>query len=274
MERSKDVPLVSWSAPQCPFEIQYSPRVLDDIRLAAVDAFFLAPHGGVEIGGILLGDLEGKRLRITDYAPVECEHARGPSFTLSDRDRERLAELLARPSPPGRRAVGWYHSHTRSEILFSDADREIHQRFFPETWQAALVLRPHAFQPTRAGFFFREADGSIHGEASYREFALDPLPPRSGEVDDAPAPSPEAPAIAEPPHPETQVKARRRWRGMPLATAACLAAVLLAYGVFRLQTDLNAQTERANRAEKSLTDARNRLKTEQEKSAASRDADW
>jgi hypothetical protein len=38
--------------------------------------------------------------------------------------------------------------------------------------------------------------------------------------------------------------------------------------------DLNAQTERANRAEKSLTDARNRLKTEQEKSAASRDADW
>jgi hypothetical protein len=61
---------------------------------------------------------------------------------------------------------------------------------------------------------------------------------------------------------------------MPLATAACLAAVLLAFEVFRLQTDLNAQTERANRAEQSLTDARNQLKTEREKSAASRDADW
>jgi cell division protein FtsL len=61
---------------------------------------------------------------------------------------------------------------------------------------------------------------------------------------------------------------------MLLATAACLAAILLAYDVFWLRVDLNAQTERANRAEKSLTDARNRLKTEQEKSAASRDADW
>jgi hypothetical protein len=38
--------------------------------------------------------------------------------------------------------------------------------------------------------------------------------------------------------------------------------------------DLKAQTERANRAEKSLTDARNQLKTEQEKGAASTDADW
>ena len=277
MERSKDVPLISWSAPQGPFEIDYSPRVLDDIRLAVVDAFFLAPHGGVEIGGVLLGDFERKRLRITGYAPVECEHAFGPSFTLSDRDRERLAELLGRPSPPGWRAVGWYHSHTRSEILFSDADREIHQRFFPETWQAALVLRPHAFQPTRAGFFFREADGSIHGEASYAEFVLEPLPPRSGEVADdapAPAPAPEAPAIAEPPHPETQVKARRRWRRTLLTMVACLAAILLAYDVFWLRVDLNAQTERANRAEKSLTDARNQLKTEGEKSAASRDADW
>jgi proteasome lid subunit RPN8/RPN11 len=275
MERSKDV-LVSWSAPRGPFEIQYSPRVLDDIRLAVVDAFFLAPHGGVEIGGVLLGDFERKRLRITGYAPVECEHAFGPSFTLSDRDRERLVELLGRQGAPGRRVVGWYHSHTRSEILFSDADREIHQRFFPETWQAALVLRPHAFQPTRAGFFFREADGSIHGEASYAEFALDPLPPRPGEVgDDAPAPSPEAPAIAEPPQPETQVKARRRWRGALLATAACLlVTALLAYGVFRLQMDLKAQTERANRAEKSLTDARSQLKTEQEKHGASTDADW
>jgi proteasome lid subunit RPN8/RPN11 len=277
MERSKDVPLVSWSAPQCPFEIHYLPRVLDDIRLAAVDAFFLAPHGGVEIGGILVGDLERKRLRITGYAPVECEHARGPSFTLSDRDRERLAEVLGRLGTQGRRAVGWYHSHTRSEILFSDADREIHQRFFPEAWQAALVLRPHAFQPTRAGFFFREADGSVHGEASYGEFVLEPLPPRSGEVVDdeapAPAPSPEAPAIAEPPHPETQGKPGGRRRGILLTMVACLAAILLAY-VFWLRVDLQTQTERADRAEKSLTDARSQLKTEQEKHGASTDADW
>src|ERR1017187_9696873 len=104
MERSEDSPLVSWSAPQCWFTIEYSPRVLDDIRLAVVDAFFSVPRGGVEIGGILLGDFQKKRLRITGYAPVECEHAFGPSFTLSDRDQERLGGGSGRPSPPRPRA--------------------------------------------------------------------------------------------------------------------------------------------------------------------------
>ena len=65
--------------------------------------------------------------------------------------------------------MGWYHSHTRSEIFLSDADLEIHRRFFPEPWQVALVMKPHTFQPTRIGFFFREADGSVQAERSYRE---------------------------------------------------------------------------------------------------------
>jgi hypothetical protein len=178
--------------------------------------------------------------------------------------------MLGRRNLPGR-AVGWYHSHTRSEILFSDADREIHQRFFPEPWQAALVLRPHTFQPTRAGFFFREADGSIHGEASYGEFVLEPLPPRPADVDHAPEPAPEAPARAGPPRRGARGEPKWRSRRVLLAIAASLAAALLAYearDVFRLQADLKVQTERANRAEKSLSDARNQLKIEREKTAA------
>ena len=35
--------------------MEYPARVLDDIRLAVVDAFFSLPRGGAEIGGILLG---------------------------------------------------------------------------------------------------------------------------------------------------------------------------------------------------------------------------
>ena len=315
MEPHNERPLVTWSAPQCPYTVEYAPWTLDDIRLAVVDAFFSLPRGGAEIGGILLGDFQKKRLRITGYAPVECEHAFGPSFTLSDRDQERLAELLGGRSLPGRQAVGWYHSHTRSEIFFSDADLEIHRRYFPEPWQTALVLRPHTFQPTRAGFFFREAvpshppsplslllppQGSIRGEASYGEFALEPLPLRPGDMeaavaDAARAPSPEAPVSAEqwggPPGlpsfprsaPELQgrpggpphSKGPRRWRKVLLVIGACLAAVFLAYealDIVRLQADLKAQTERAKRAEKSLADARNQLKIEREKGAAKADA--
>src|SRR5436305_13286010 len=100
-----------WSAPERPFGIEYSTRVLDDIRLAVVDAFFSLPRGGAEIGGVLLGTWSEGRLSILDYAPLECEHANGPSFTLSVTDEGRLRELIPTvpPSTPDLHPVGWYH---------------------------------------------------------------------------------------------------------------------------------------------------------------------
>jgi proteasome lid subunit RPN8/RPN11 len=179
-----------WAPAQCPFRVAYSLRALDDIRLALVDAFFSIPHGGVEIGGILLGRREGPRTTILDYAALDCEHAFGPSFTLSPKDLARLSVLLeeARKNASGLQPVGWFHSHTRSGIFLSEADLEIHKRFFPAPWQLALVLKPHTFQPARAGFFFREADGSFHSQASYLEFVLEPLPPQSVPVSAVPPP--------------------------------------------------------------------------------------
>ena len=168
--------LATWSAEECPFAIEYSQKALDDIRLAVVDAFFSLPRGGAEIGGILLGRLEEQRVQILDYAPIECEHAFGPGFTLSPTDQERLGDALRQTFPGGLRPVGWYHSHTRSEIALSDADLDIHNRFFSERWQVALVLRPSTLQPTQAGFFFREPDGSIHAQSSYHEFVVEALP--------------------------------------------------------------------------------------------------
>ena len=184
MEHGTETATGKWSAPECPFQIEYSTRVLDDIRLAVVDGFFSLPRGGAEIGGILLGKRDGDRISITGYEALDCEHAMGPSFTLSPRDQTHLAELTAKAerNPAGHQPVGWYHSHTRSEIFLSDTDQDIHKRYFPEPWQVALVLRPHTFEPTRGGFFFREADGSMRGAASYQEFVLDPLPLRPAPV--------------------------------------------------------------------------------------------
>jgi proteasome lid subunit RPN8/RPN11 len=173
----------TWSAPQCPFAICYDVRVLDDVRLAVTDAFFSLPRGGAEIGGLLLGTYDGQQVLISGYAALEMEHAFGPSFTLSPRDEAQLAELISRHQG---QVVGWYHSHTRSEIFFPEADQGIHNRFFTEPWQVALVLKPHTFQPMRGGFFFREGAGAIHGEATYREFSLAPLPLRAVPSEDAP----------------------------------------------------------------------------------------
>ena len=172
--------LVTWSTSQCPFEIEYSRKALDDIRLAVVDAFFSLPRGGAEIGGVLLGRYDNHLLQIVDYAPLECEHAFGPAFTLSAKDQARLTELLAevKTRPGNLQPVGWYHSHTRSEIALCEADLDIHNRYFPAPWQVALVLQPSTLHPTKAGFFFREADDSIHASSSYREFVLEATPVR------------------------------------------------------------------------------------------------
>jgi hypothetical protein len=72
----------------------------------------------------------------------------------------------------GLQAVGWYHSHIRSKISLSERDLELHSRRFPAPFQVAVVLRPSAEGPTRAGFFFREASGAIRTESSYEEFPL------------------------------------------------------------------------------------------------------
>ncbi|HXK02357.1 MAG TPA: hypothetical protein VMS37_08140 [Verrucomicrobiae bacterium] len=192
--RGADVSLVSWSVPECPFTIEYSARVLDDIRLAVTDAFFSLPRGGAEIGGILAGTFAGGRVTILGYAPLECEHAFGPSFTISLNDEVRLKKLLADAPQnfPGMRVVGWYHSHTRSGIFLSETDLEVYNLFFPERWQVAMVMKPHTFEPARIGFFFREADGNIHTVASYREDVVDAQPMHQ-VVPDAPPPVVEIP---------------------------------------------------------------------------------
>src|ERR1044072_7465021 len=109
METQSEKNLVRWSAAECPFAIEFSPGTLDDIRLAVTDAFFSLPRGGAEIGGVLLGRHDGSRVTIENYVPFDCEHATGPSFVLSARDRAKLKELIATlGKEPAARIVGWY----------------------------------------------------------------------------------------------------------------------------------------------------------------------
>jgi proteasome lid subunit RPN8/RPN11 len=167
----------TWQAPECPFPIEWSAAVMEEIRIAAMDALFSVPHGGAETGGVLFGTHSDGCVRILAARPLECEHALGPTFTLSGKDLARLAVMLQdglQDGPDGWEPVGWYHSHTRSEIFLSAQDLKIHNRYFPDPWHVALVVRPHAMQAMRAGFFFREANGSMRADASYSEFPVQP----------------------------------------------------------------------------------------------------
>lgn len=58
----------------------------------------------------------------------------------------------------GKKIVGWYHTHPRMGIFLSHYDTFLHNNFFPEPWQVALVVEPHK---SLAGFFIRNGNGEL-----------------------------------------------------------------------------------------------------------------
>jgi proteasome lid subunit RPN8/RPN11 len=183
-----------WSVPGQPVRVEYSAAVLDEIRRAAVDGYHRVPHGGVETGGILFGTRQKNGVRISAWRPLTCEYTKGPSFVLSEAEElalpGKIQEWGSSAELAGLEPVGWYRAHNRSEILLSEVDLNFFHRFFPEAWQIGLIVRPAAFAPTRAGFFFRESGGDIRTQSSYREFVLAPV--QSNVPLDVPADEPAA----------------------------------------------------------------------------------
>ena len=201
----------TWQTPATSYVIEYSLQVLEELRAYAVDGYNKIPHGGIEVGALLLGSVSGSTIRISEWRAIECEHARGPGFVLSERDLNGLAQLLettaADPLLREMTPVGWFHTHTRTALFLSDEDIAIHDRFFLAPSQFALVLRMSKTQPVQAGFFIRGADGSMDGSASPLVFEVPPnpallmRPPRktAASVRPVAAPAPAPPVVAGPP---------------------------------------------------------------------------
>lgn len=170
--------LASWQPEGGLPRIDYSRAVMEELRVYAEEGFQKIPHGGIEVGAVLLGEHTADSVRVLEWRPMACDHARGPGFALSDHDREALRAQLARCGSAdelrGLTIVGWCHTHTRSKIFLSDEDLQIHNEFFSEPWQIALVMRPQKDQPPLAGFFCRDGSGVMAAEASALEFTVTP----------------------------------------------------------------------------------------------------
>lgn len=209
---------VLWNPPGAPAAVECPGEVLDAIRHAALQGLQKLARGGLEEGGVLWGTAADGRLSIAAMRPIECEHARGPSFLLSEADREKLRASLAAPDPElhGLAPLGWWVSHTRSEIHLNPGDVEIFNEFFPSPLQATLVVKPALHQPCRAAYFLRDSLGAIDGATALEVFELRlrgraPLPgpvdrtpvviPRRDPVPESPLPwelAPEPPSAAAP----------------------------------------------------------------------------
>ena len=169
-----DAKFGSWVVPQSPVDVEYSLIVIEEIRQVVADGFQRLQRGGIEVGGVLYGTRQERTIRVTAMREIACEHARGPTFHLSDNDRAALTAQLARDKEDmrleGLVVVGWFLSHTRSDVTLQQSDLDTYNAFFREPWQVTMVVHPGRTGTMRAGFFVREPDGSVKGERSYQEF--------------------------------------------------------------------------------------------------------
>ncbi len=153
--------------PKGPFDIEkvrWSSRSLaNEIAGLVQDGYRRSPWGGVEVGGVLFGTKEPAGVRIHAYRPLETEHKNGPSFELSGREVERLGRLLAEAkedaSLKGLEPVGWYHSVSNQEFCLTEQDVKLHDDFFQEPWQVAVVFKRSKTEPVVVGTFFRQDNG-------------------------------------------------------------------------------------------------------------------
>lgn len=182
---------------------------MDELRAAAVDGLQRLARGGLEVGGVLFGVQRDSGIRILTWRPISCEHALGPGFQFSPRDHLDLKRLLEEapgdPDLQGLKPVGWFVSHTRSDVSLTPSDQEIFGAYFPEPYHVTLVLHPTQTGPARAGFFARESNGDLKTDASYQEYLIQPLH-RGAARRELPPAAPAQRALRTAQEPEVQVQ--------------------------------------------------------------------
>lgn len=166
-------PLYRWEVPDKSISIYLSLDVVDRIEHAVLEAFRSVTSRGLEIGGVLLGRSAqpGKRVVIVEsFEVVTCDYARGPLYLLSDADRKRLEETLARRKEAGPLSViGFFRGNTRRDIALEDDDLAVINTYFADPASVFLLVKPSARTPSTGAFFFRD-HGELRTESSYLPF--------------------------------------------------------------------------------------------------------
>ena len=144
------------------------------LRLAVIEGFTALPHRGLEIGGLLIGSEDSGDLRIDSIQEIPCEHRYGPSYALSESDREKLTDLLAKPRPPeAGQVIGFFQSFTGREPGIEEAHESFVAAHFPRGDFFFLLLQPLSTEHCLATLrLFR--DGVVQPEFGDATFAFEP----------------------------------------------------------------------------------------------------
>ncbi len=145
-----------------------------EMSRSAVTVFFtqwsyvrMCAHAGSdlrhEVGGVLAGkwrvDAIGGEKFVVVEGVLPAPHTRqGSTFVTFTQDSLVALNAELEERYPGKLMVGWYHTHPRLGIFLSGYDSWLHEHFFPEAWQVAVVVDPFAVQ---GGVFVRTSEGSL-----------------------------------------------------------------------------------------------------------------
>jgi proteasome lid subunit RPN8/RPN11 len=129
----------------------------------------------VEVGGALVGqwcmDQESEQQFVVVKYALPARYTRQGSVYLTF-TQDTLVDLHSQIEKrfPGEKIVGWFHTHPRMGIFLSHYDTFLHNHFFPEPWQVALVVEPHSSQ---GGFFIPQTDGGLDPARYFGFYEMD-----------------------------------------------------------------------------------------------------
>jgi hypothetical protein len=226
-EQSTAAGTATWLAGNGGFRVDYPVLLFESIRRKASFAMHGIGHGGIEIGGLLLGRCDGDHFELLSWRPIHCDHSRGSSFLLSDRDVATLScqieALGVDPVLAGQQILGWFVSHTRGTLDPRAEEAGLHARLLKRYGSLLLLLQPSRFGDAEIRFsrFQPDANEFLSFEPALH---ISPL----AEAVEAPDPDPPAPARIPP------SRQPRSWRGIVawFVGLAGLVFVLLAVATF------------------------------------------
>ena len=167
-----------------PWEEDASPAV--DVFVSRRALVRVCAHAGSdlerEVGGALVGtwrqERDTGRLFVVVDSALRARHTRqGNSHVTFTQDTLVALHEELEQRCPGKLFVGWYHTHPKFGVFLSGYDAWLHEHFFPEPWQIALVVDPHAQE---GGFFVWGQHGGLDPRAYVGFYEL--LPRRRDSV--------------------------------------------------------------------------------------------
>ena len=134
-----------------------------------------------EVGGWMAGkhcqdSISGDSFIVIDTILSAQFTNQGPAHLTFTGDSQVEMLNTLETSYPNKVLVGWYHTHPRMGVFLSQWDIWLHQNFFPEPWQVALVIEPFS---SIGGVFIRQEDGSLEPQCYYGFYEIQSNPDRS-----------------------------------------------------------------------------------------------